>query len=230
MSKIKVVLWDVDGTLLNFKAAEKAAINTCFEIHGLGICTDEMLAQYSEINHGYWKRLERGEMTKQEILVGRFAEFFEKQGLDVSKASAFNEDYQIKLGDTVCFEENAMEVIHALKRVVKQYAVTNDTRVDQKRKLANSGLDQHLEKAFISDEIGIEKPMLGFFDAVWEEIGEYPKDEVIIIGDSLTSDMQGGVNAGILTCWYNPNGMKNTSGLKLDYEIQNLAQVLEIIK
>ena len=230
MSKIKVVLWDIDGTLLNFKAAEKAALNTCFEIHGLGICTDEMLAQYSEINHGYWKRLERGEMTKQEILVGRFAEFFEKQGLDVSKAPAFNEDYQIKLGDTVCFEENAMEVIHALKSMVKQYAVTNGTRVAQKRKLANSGLDQHLEKAFISDEIGVEKPMLGFFDAVWAEIGEYPKDEVIIIGDSLTSDMQGGVNAGILTCWYNPNGMENTSGLKLDYEIQNLSQVLEIIK
>ena len=230
MGNIKVVLWDIDGTLLNFQAAEKAAINKCFQIHGLGICTDEMLAQYSEINHKYWKMLERGEMIKPEILVGRFKEFFEKQGLDVSVAAAFNEDYQFELGNTVCFEENAMEVILSLKPEVKQYAVTNGTRVAQKRKLANSGLDKQFEKAFISDEIGVEKPMLGFFDAVWAEIGDYPKKEVLIVGDSLTSDMQGGVNAGILTCWYNPKGVDNTSGLKLDYEIRNLAQVLDIVK
>ena len=230
MSKIKVVLWDVDGTLLNFQAAEKAAIHKCFELHGLGVCTDEMLAQYSAINHKYWKMLERGEMTKPEILVGRFREFFEKQGLDVSKAPDFNEDYQIQLGDTVCFEENGLEVVVSLKGKVKQYAVTNGTRVAQKRKLANSGLDQLLDKAFISDEIGVEKPMIGFFDAVWAEIGAYSKEEVLIVGDSLTSDMQGGVNAGILTCWYNPKSAENTSGLKLDYEIQNLSQVLEIVK
>ena len=230
MGKIKVVLWDVDGTLLNFAAAEKAAIRKCFEMHALGECTDEMLAQYSEINHKYWKMLERGEMTKPEILVGRFKEFFEKQGLDVRVAAAFNEDYQLELGNTVCFEENAMEVILALKLEVKQYAVTNGTRVAQKRKLANSGLDKQFEKAFISDEIGVEKPMQGFFDAVWAEIGVYPGDEVIIVGDSLTSDMQGGVNAGILTCWYNPKGAENTSGLKPDYEIRNLAQVLDIIR
>lgn len=230
MGKIKVVLWDVDGTLLNFAAAEKAAIRKCFEMHELGECTDEMLAQYSEINHKYWKMLERGEMTKPEILVGRFVEFFEKQGLDVGAAPAFNEDYQIQLGDTVCFEDNALEVILALKEQVKQYAVTNGTKVAQKRKLANSGLDQHLDAVFISEDVGIEKPMQGFFDAVWAGIGEYPKDEVIIIGDSLTSDMQGGVNAGILTCWYNPKGAENTSGLKLDYEIRNLAQVLDVVR
>lgn len=228
MGKIKVVLWDVDGTLLNFAEAEKAAIRKCFEMHALGECTDEMLAQYSEINHRYWKMLERGEMTKPEILVGRFVEFFEKQGLDVSVASAFNENYQIQLGDTVCFEDNAMEVILALKERVKQCAVTNGTKVAQQRKLANSGLDQHFDAVFISEDVGIEKPMQGFFDAVWAGIGEYPKDEVMIVGDSLTSDMQGGVNAGILTCWYNPKSTENTSWLKLDYEIRNLKEVLDI--
>lgn len=228
MSNIKVILWDIDGTLLNFTAAEKAAIRQCFKIHGMGECTDEMLAEYAEINRKYWKRLERGEMTKPEILVGRFAEFFSSQGLDVSKASAFNDDYQIYLGDTVCFEENGLEVVLELKGKVKQYAVTNGTRVAQQRKLANSGLDRLLDKAFISDEIGIEKPMIGFFEAVWASIGTYEKDEVIIVGDSLTSDMQGGVNAGILTCWYNPKGLPNTSGLNLDYEIRNLKEVLAI--
>jgi 2-haloacid dehalogenase len=230
MSNIKVVLWDIDGTLLNFAAAEKAAIHKCFALHGLGECSDEMLGRYTEINHKYWKALERGEMTKPEILVGRFVEFFEAYGLDVSKAPAFNEDYQINLGDTVCFEDHALEVIHALVPQVKQYAVTNGTRVAQKRKLSNSGLDKLLEKAFISDEIGIEKPMIGFFEAVWAEIGSFAGDEVMIIGDSLTSDMQGGVNAGILTCWYNPKGLANSSGLKIDYEIKDLEEVLDIIK
>lgn len=230
MKNIKVVLWDIDGTLLNFAAAEKVAIRKCFEIHGLGECTDEMLAQYVEINHKYWKMLERGELTKPEVLVGRFQEFFTKQGLDVRVAPAFNEDYQVRLGDTVCFEDKGLEVIKSLKGEVLQCAVTNGTKVAQNRKLANSGLDQLLDHIFISDEIGIEKPMIGFFDAVWDKIGKFSKEEVLIVGDSLTSDMQGGVNAGILTCWYNPHKAVNSSGLKLDYEICHLEQVLEIVR
>lgn len=229
MSKIKVVLWDIDGTLLNFAAAEKVAIRKCFENHGLGECTDDMLAQYVEINHKYWKMLERGELTKPEILVGRFQEFFASQGLDERVAPAFNAEYQVRLGDTVCFEENGLEVIETLKGKVLQCAVTNGTKIAQKRKLANSGLDKLFDYIFISDEIGIEKPMVGFFDAVWAEIGTFTREEVLIVGDSLTSDMQGGCNAGILTCWYNPSGATNTSGLKLDYDIKNLKQVLDIV-
>lgn len=229
MSKIKVVLWDIDGTLLNFKAAEKVAIRKCFEVCELGECSDEMIATYSEINHKYWKKLELGEMSKPEILVGRFREFFELEGLDASKAEAFNAEYQVRLGDTICFEDHALDVILELKSKVKQYAVTNGTKVAQERKLANSGLDLLLDDVFISDVIGIEKPMQGFFDAVWEKIGTYEKDEVLIVGDSLTSDMQGGINTGIFTCWYNPNEIQNDLGLSLDYEIRDLKEVLDII-
>lgn len=230
MGTIKVVLWDIDGTLLNFKAAEKVAIRKCFEVCELGECTDEMIARYSEINHKYWKKLELGEMSKPDILVGRFREFFELEDLDVSKADAFNAEYQVRLGDTICFEDHALDVILALKGKVAQYAVTNGTKVAQTRKLANSGLDLLLDDVFISDVIGVEKPMQGFFDAVWKKIGKFEKDEVIIVGDSLTSDMQGGVNTGILTCWYNPNELENTSNLSLDYEIKDLKEVLEIVE
>ncbi len=229
MSKIKVILWDIDGTLLNFKAAEKAAIRKCFEVCELGECSDEMIARYSEINHKYWKMLERGEMSKQEILVGRFREFFETEGLDTSKAEAFNDEYQVRLGDTICFEEHALDVILELKGKVAQYAVTNGTKVAQTKKLANSGLDLLLDDVFISDVIGVEKPMQGFFDAVWERVGTFEKDEILIVGDSLTSDMQGGINTGILTCWYNPNDTENNLGLSLDYEIHDLKEVLEIV-
>ncbi len=230
MGKIKVVLWDIDGTLLNFKAAEKAAIRKCFEVCELGECSDEMIMAYSEINHKYWKMLECGEMSKQEILVGRFREFFEAEGLDVSKAEAFNNEYQVRLGDTICFEEHALDVILELKGTVLQCAVTNGTKVAQTKKLANSGLDLLLDHVFISDVIGVEKPMQGFFDAVWESIGTFEKDEVLIVGDSLTSDMRGGENAGVLTCWYNPNNADNDLGISIDYEIHDLKEVLEIIR
>lgn len=228
---IKVILWDIDGTLLDFSVAEKLAISKCFETHGLGICTDEMLARYSAINRKYWERLERGEITKPEVLVGRFQEFFAKEGLPVEKAEAFNNEYQNRLGDTCVFCDNGYELVAALKEQgYQQYAVTNGTQTAQRKKLKNSGLNQLLDGAFISDELGVEKPMKGFFDQVWAGIGSYNKDEVLIVGDSLTSDMQGGNNAGILCCWYNPKGLVNDKGIHVDYEIKSLQKIPGLLK
>lgn len=229
MGKIKVILWDIDGTLLNFEEAEKYAIRKCFSVFGLGECTDAMLRSYSAINKEYWKRLERGEISKIEVLEGRFREFFEKYGLDTSVAAGFNSEYQIHLGDTTVFYENALETLRACKGKVLQYAVTNGTKIAQDRKLENSGLNNLLDGVFISEEIGIEKPMIGFFDKVFESIGAYDKEEVLIVGDSLTSDMQGGNNAGIVTCWFNPDKKENGTQLRIDYEINDLTQVLDVL-
>lgn len=229
MSKIKVILWDIDGTLLNFEEAEKYAIRKCFSIFGLGECTDAMLHAYSAINKEYWKRLERGEITKTEVLEGRFRDFFEKYDLDTSAAAKFNAEYQIRLGDTTCFYENGLETVQACKGKVLQYAVTNGTKTAQDRKLENSGLINLLDGVFISEEIGIEKPMVGFFDKVFEKIGKYDKAEVLIVGDSLTSDIQGGNNAGIVTCWFNPDEKERSTTLRIDYEISSLMQVLDIL-
>ena len=118
----------------------------------------------------------------------------------------------------------------ALKGKYRQYAVTNGTIVAQKRKLTQSGLINIFDDIFISDEIGFEKPAIEFFNAVQQKIGNFNKDEVMIIGDSLTSDMQGGNNADILCCWYNSHGAENKYGIKIDYEIKDIAEVLEIIK
>ncbi len=225
----KVVLWDVDATLLNFERAEEAGIRGCFKKFNLGECTDEMLEDYKNINRGYWQRLERGEMEKPVILVERFREFLEKYELDSSVAAAFNEEYQIRLGDTVVFYDNALETVQALKGKVLQCAVTNGTKVAQDRKLKNSGLDKEFDYIFISEEIGIEKPNKGFFDVVFETIGAYNREEILIVGDSLTSDIQGGVNAGIKTCWFNPRGKADTSGLKIDYEIRDIGEVRNLL-
>ena len=227
---IKVILWDIDATLLDFLAAEKAAIRFCFEKYGLGECSDEMLGRYSVINKRYWEMLERGEMSKPEILVGRFKEFFESEGIETHCAEAFNDSYQVALGDTICFRDNGYELVKKLQGQYRQFVVTNGTFVAQERKLAKSGIGALVEEAFISDLIGYEKPSIEFFNYAFERIGQYEKDEVIIIGDSLTSDMQGGNNAGILCCWYNPNHLENTKGIRIDYEIDHLWQLEEILK
>ncbi|MDD6217471.1 MAG: YjjG family noncanonical pyrimidine nucleotidase [Roseburia sp.] len=226
---IKTILWDVDATLLNFELAEKAAMERCFSMFEMGECTQEMLSRYSKINRSYWQRLERGELTKPEVLVGRFEEFFGKEGIPVEKAAAFNEEYQVRLGDTVFFHDNAYELIKELQGKVKQAIVTNGTVVAQERKLEKSGLNKLITDIFISDQIGAEKPSPKFFEKVWEELGPYKKEEVMIVGDSLTSDMQGGNNAGIRCCWYNPKGLKNETSVHVDYEITNLWQVKDIL-
>lgn len=229
MTNIKIILWDIDGTILNFHEAEKNAIRKCFEIFGLGECTDSMLAEYSLINKKYWEMLERNEITKPQVLEGRFKEFFTNHQLDISCISAFNKEYQIRLGDTICFNDNAFQIISDLKGKVRQYAVTNGTKSAQKNKLSKSGLDKILDGVFISDEIGIEKPMKGFFDAVFAEIGNAQKEEVLIVGDSLTSDILGGNNAGILCCWYNPTNKKADVNYRIDYEIDSLNKIYDIL-
>lgn len=226
----KVVLWDVDATLLNFERAEEAGIRGCFERYHLGECTDEMLEAYKKINRGYWEMMERGEIEKPVLLVKRFEDFLRAYGLDVSVAADVNALYQVLLGDTVVFYDHALETVQALKGKVLQCAVTNGTKVAQDRKLKNSGLEKEFDHIFISEVVGMEKPNKGFFDAVFAEIGEYSGDEVLIVGDSLTSDIRGGVNAGIKTCWFNPKGVANTSNLKPDYEIRDLEEVPGILK
>lgn len=226
---IKTILWDIDGTLLSFTKAEHAAIRTCFEIFGLGPCTEEMIERYSILNLSYWKRLERGEITKPRLLVERFEEFFKNEGVVCGDAAGFNAEYQVRLGDTICFNDEGYELVKTLKGRVRQYAVTNGTKVAQDRKLERSGLGDLFDGVFISDVVGHEKPAVEFFHHVFANIPPCEKSEMLIVGDSLTSDMQGGVNAGIPTVWYNPEAAPNTTGVAVDYEIRDLREVLNIL-
>lgn len=223
--KIKVILWDIDGTLLNFQMAETYAIRKCFESFGLGTCTDEMLTRYSMINRRFWERLERGELTREQVLRGRFEEFFASEGISFDQADAFNAEYQIRLGDKVFFNDDAYALVKDLKGHVKQYAVTNGTRIAQERKLKLSGLEKILDGVFISEVLGVDKPNPAFFEKVWGKIGTYDPETVAIVGDSLTSDMQGGNYAGIQCWWYNPYQKKAEIQLRIDYELHNLQEL-----
>lgn len=227
---ISTILWDVDGTLLDFIAAEKAAIKTLFGEFNLGQCSDEMIKRYSEINKTYWQRLERGEITKQEVLVGRFKEFFKSEGIDISVVEEFNSLYQLRLGDTIVYHDDSLEIIKSLQGRVRQYVVSNGTVEAQSKKLRLSGLGELVDGIFLSEHIGVEKPNIEFFDKVLEEIKPADRSSILIVGDSLTSDIQGGNNAGIVTCWYNPLGDKAPDKYRIDYEISDLHQICEIIE
>ncbi len=231
MSKFKVILWDIDGTLLDFHPAERHAIQKCFREFGLGECTDEMVQEYSGINKRYWLALELGKITKEQVLVGRFRELFANHGIDEELATKVNAKYQMYLGDEVFFFPGVMDMIQDFKEQgLVQCAVTNGTKVAQVRKLSKSGLDQLLDFIFISEDVGYEKPAPEFFQKVFAKIGEYQPDEVLIVGDSLTSDMKGGKGAGIRTCWFNSKGAEKSFQIDTDYEIKQIVQVKDIIK
>ena len=226
---IKVILWDIDGTLLDFKAAERQAMKNCFAVYELGECCDEMIARYAKINDEYWELLEKGGITRQELFSARFRDFFAAEGIAFSEYEAFNKEYQAQLGEMVIFRDNGYELIKELKGQVKQYAVTNGSFNVQSRKLAKSGLIELFDDCFISDKIGVEKPSVEFFNHVKNHIDKVIDDEILIVGDSLTSDMKGGNNAGIICCWYNPQKKENTKGIRIDYEITDLQEVKKIL-
>ena len=245
---IRVILWDIDNTLLDFNVAEVAALKQEFQEFGLGEFTEELLKEYMVINRRRWQALERGEMEKLEVTEGRFVEFFGLHGWDTSIASQFNLRYQELLGETICFRDDGYHIVEDLKGKILQGAATNGTKRAQTGKLKNSGLGELFDLVFISEDVGFEKPAMEFFDKVIEDanawlkeyeaecpysggnyLGVLKPEEVLMVGDSLTSDMRGANNAGMIACWYNPKGMVNDKGVMIDYEIKDLHEVLNLL-
>ena len=224
--KFTAILWDNDNTLMDFEYSMHKALYASFEAFGLTI-TDAIIARYEEINNCYWKRLERGEVTKQELLDGRFRDLFRELEYKVDVA-AFRKRFQVELGSYYKYLDNSIEICKALYGKVKQYIVTNGVEETQIRKIKASGFYDLMEEVFISGVIGYEKPRKEFFDYCLDKIGEDP-ERILIVGDSLTSDIAGGNQAGIQTCWYNPAGKKADEKYQIDYEIQNLQQIYEVI-
>lgn len=203
-----------------------------FQLFDIDIRDKNALDVYKDINDKHWKMLEKGEKTREEILTGRFEEFFDLYDIDYddSLVNDFNLFYQEELGKQVFFNDYAKEVLQKLGKNYKQYAVTNGSKVAQTGKLRNSGLDKIFDGVFISEDLGYDKPSKEFFDIVFESIGSKNKDEYILIGDSLTSDMLGANNAGIKNIWYNPKDLDNKANVKVDYKINNLKEVIEILE
>lgn len=228
--KYDILLWDVDDTLLDFGLSEKYAIKHCFDLIGCEI-SEEWISRYSIINQSYWKGLENGEVTKAQVLRGRFADLFIEMCIDMSETelTEFQLNYQKALGDVYFYRDSSYELCNKLRETCRQYLVTNGVESTQRNKLRLSGFDVLMDDIFISEVIGYVKPKKEFFDACFKQIENFDKERVLLIGDSLSSDIRGAKNAGIDSCWYNP-GSKTAEGITPDYEIQNLWDVIKIIE
>lgn len=222
------LLFDIDHTLLDFDATERAALRQLFEDEQLE-WTDEREAQYRTINQSLWKALERGEVTRNEVITSRFVTFFAEQGRTVD-GSKMDTRYRTYLSQGTELIEGAIELLDALKGKYQLYVVTNGVAATQRARLTGSGLDSYFDGIFVSEETGYQKPMAAFFDYVFDRISNVTRDRTLIIGDSLTADIQGGITAGIASCWFNPARAAAPAELTPTYTIEQLDELVTLLK
>lgn len=225
---IKTVLLDLDDTILDFHAAEYTAIRATFNEAGVP-SDDATVTRYSEINRATWQRLERGELTRCEVLVERFRLLFNELGIDRDPVKV-QDIYEHKLSLEHPFIAGGKELLDALYGKYSLYIASNGTPLVQDRRIADAGIARYFDGIFISERIGANKPSREFFNAVFAQIGDLSRNEAIIVGDSLTSDVQGGINAGIHTCYFNPHQRENTTGIIPDYEIRSLSELPSLLE
>lgn len=228
MREFTTIFWDVDGTLLDFAYSQRCALTQCFRTIGREV-TDEMIQRYSEINDSFWKKLEQGEITKEKLLTERFVTLFREYEINDVDVEAFRKEFQHGLANIYAFLDDSLTICKALHGRVKQYVVTNGVAATQLNKLKLSGLAEVMDGLFISEEIGAPKPQKEFFDYCLAHIDEKDKSKILIVGDSLSSDIKGGISAEIATCWYHQEDVKNPTEYIPDYEISDLHSVYDIL-
>ncbi len=227
MSKYKFLLFDADATLMDFHRSEHEAVSECLSFFGLP--NDEsVILKYSEINAGYWKMLERGEIEKEKLYPARWRSLIDFYGFNC-KAEDISNKYIERLATKSYMLDGAEELCKKLYGKFKMYIVTNGQKDIQKSRLFPSPIFKYFDGCFISEDIGYEKPSIKYFDAVTSQIKDYDPTSAIIIGDSLTSDMQGGINAGIDTCWYNPQSKPLPEGYDLTYVVKSFTEIEDIL-
>ncbi|MBE6763067.1 MAG: noncanonical pyrimidine nucleotidase, YjjG family [Ruminococcaceae bacterium] len=222
------LLMDADETLLDFCRSEGFALSDTMEKHGITM-TPEIQHTYHEINRLLWQQLERGEIVRSRLKVQRFEELFEAIGASHIDAASFNEQYMQTLGTRGFVLDGAVGLVKALSEHYRICIITNGTASVQHTRLADSGLLPYINGVFISQEIGADKPSVAFFDAVLAALGHPDKSELLIIGDSLTSDIRGGLLSGIDTCWFAPNGGEPPSDIAPLYTVRSYDELLSML-
>ena len=228
MRTYRDILLDVDGTLLDFGAAEQVGIAAVLARYGFE-ADEERIRLYHRINGAAWAAFERGEVTKERLVEERFETFFQELGKNVNGREA--EDlYRSYLDQSAVLIDGAEDICRYLKeRGYGLYVVTNGTSTTQYKRLALSGLDAYMDGIFVSEDAGSQKPQKEYFDYCFARIPQADPSRMILVGDSLTSDIKGGINAGVSTCWYNPAGLPEREDIRPDRQIRRLEELKELL-
>lgn len=228
MKKYTTLLFDVDDTLLDFKRAEAESIKYLLKYKNVEP-TDELVQLYSQINGDLWRQFELDKVTREELQLLRFERLFLELGMSVDTLEC-SQIYRKKLNESAYLMEGARQLLDSLYGKYKMYIITNGLAKTQHSRLALSDLNKYFDYIFISEEIGYNKPKKGFFDKVYEIIPEKDKSKMLIIGDSLTTDVAGGNNECIDVCWFNFNKKPIPVGYQFDYIINSLGELTKLLE
>lgn len=225
----KFLLFDLDHTLLDFALAEDVALELLLKEAGV-TAIQAYKDYYVPMNKAMWEDLTAGKISKPELIRTRFARLFAHFGREVDGA-VFAERYQHHLSQQGQFFEGVPAFLERLtEQGCRIFGATNGVTFIQKGRLAASGLASYFEKVFISDEVGLHKPQKEFYDYIAKAVDGFEASKALMIGDSLTADIQGGINAGIDTVWFNPDNSANDSEVVPSYTVENYEQIVDILQ
>lgn len=228
MKKYKFLLLDADNTLFDFDKCEAHAFKKAFEDNGESY-TDEVYSLYHVINDNIWKELEKGLITRDELKVERYRRLYEALNIEGDGYKTLSSIYEKRLSEQYFELEGSFEMLSALYDDYELYVVTNGITRVQESRFASSRITQLLKKIYISEKMGVSKPNPAFFDMVISDIGEIDRSKYLVIGDSLSSDMDGAIASGIDSCWYNPS-QADSKGRNVTYNVKSFDEILNILK
>lgn len=231
MSKYKYLLFDADYTLLDFDYDMSKAFKDMYNELGLENIVSysgKILELYDSINNSWWDKFELGLCSKNDIYIGRFEEFFSKLGVKQDPEHA-NTLYFESLSKYGTFYKGAEELLQKLCKTHEIYIITNGNKVSQEKRLIKCGMMKYAKRCFVSENVGVGKPDIRYFEHVFSSIDGFEKDKALVIGDSLSADMQGAINANLDSIWYNPRGFENKNGLSITFEAKDYDEVYAFI-
>ncbi|WP_195263922.1 MULTISPECIES: YjjG family noncanonical pyrimidine nucleotidase [unclassified Clostridium] len=226
--KYEVILFDADETLFDFKKSEKYAFEQAILEFNIDYREDYHLKIYSDINAAIWKEFECGLITQEKLKVERFRRLSNKLKIKFDEI-AFSKSYLKHLSHSSFLYGKSANIIETLSKNYKLAIITNGLSDVQSNRIRKSSIAKYFDDIVISEEVGISKPTPKIFEITLNNLNYNDKSKVLMVGDSLTSDIQGGVNFGIDTCWYNPNKILNKTTLKPTYEISELLDLYEVL-
>lgn len=224
--KYPYLLFDADNTLFDFDAAEKNAHRQVCGKHRLAF-TEEGYALYRRCNAQLWQDFDRGLCSKEFLLTERFRRYLSLSG-ETGDPEAMNRDHLRALGESAVLLPGAEALCRRLAAGHELYLVTNAVESVQRARFERSAIRPYFRDVFISEAIGCGKPSPAYFAYVLRAVPGLTAENGLVIGDSLTSDIQGANNAGLACCWFNPRGLPRPEGLRIDYEVRTLEEILPI--